>query len=223
MPYSLDLRTITLKRFAEIMTTFELLPSRKVLADHITTVVAHLEEMDVVDLEGLRRLLADKQQYSTLAPRLGVDEGYLTLLNREVNAYRTKPTPLAKLEVLTDEELAALKGAGITSTKHLYDRCRVKADRNDVAAAAGVDLSRLETALRMANLVRINGAGPAFARFFLDIGLTTPEDFRQLDPAEVADRYNASIADDPSQPRLRSEDVDYCRRFSEGLHTDIEW
>ncbi|MDJ0952391.1 MAG: DUF4332 domain-containing protein [Acidimicrobiia bacterium] len=223
MPYSLDLRTISLRRFAEILTTFEMLPSRKVLADHITSVVAELAQMGVVDLEGLRRLLADKNRYSELAARLGVDESYLTLLNREVNAYRTKPTPLAKLEVFPDDELAALKRAGITSTKHLYDRCRVKDDRASLAADLDVDRSRLETALKMANLVRINGAGPAFARFFLDVGIGTPEDFRRLDPAAVAEQYNTSIADDPSQPKLRSEDIDYCRRFSEGLYTDIEW
>ena len=223
MPYSLDLRTITLERFAEILTTFELLPSRKVLADHIQPVVAELARMDVTDLESLRRLLADKKRYAALGPQLGVDEDYLTLLNREVNAYRTKPTPLAKLEVFTDDELELLKGTGITSTKHLYDRCCVKAVRTELIADTGVDVGRLETALLMANLVRINGAGPIFARFFLDIGLTTPEEFRRLDPAEVADRYNASVADDPAQPRLRSEDVDYCKRFSEGLYTDIEW
>ena len=223
MPYSLDLRTITLDRFAEILTTFELLPSRKVLADHITSVVARLEEIGVGNLEELRRLLADKDEHAALGERLGVDDAYLTLLNREVNAYRTKPTPLAKLEVLTEDELITLKGTGITSTKHLYDRCRQKAARIELATEAGIDLSRLETALRMANVVRINGAGPAFARFFLDVGLSTPEDFRELDPAAVAEQYNASIADDPSQPRLRSEDIDYCKRFSEGLYTDVEW
>jgi hypothetical protein len=223
MPYTLDLSTITLERFEEILTTFELLPSRRVLADHIASVVAKLSDEDIVDLEGLRRLLADKKGYPELANRLGVDESYLVLLNREVNAYRTKPTPLAKLEVFSDEELANLADAGITSTKHLYDRCCGKASRTALAANLGIDLDRIEKALRMANVVRINGAGPTFARFFLDIGLSEPEDFRDVDPVAMADRYNASIADDPSQPKLRHEDIDYCKRFSEGLYTDIEW
>ncbi len=223
MAYSLDLRTITLERFEEILTTFELLPSRRVLADHIGSVVARLVADDVVDLEGLRRLLSDKKRYPELSDRLEVDEGYLVILNREVNAYKTKPVALRRLEVFTEAELDALARARITSTKHLYDRCWAREARAALAAELGVDLGRMDVALRMSNVVRINGAGPKFARFFLDIGLSRPEDFRDVDPSEIADRYNASIAGDPAQPKLRHEDIDYCKRFSEGLFSDIEW
>ncbi len=223
MPYTLDLKTITLQRFAEILTTFELLPSRQVLADHIASVVSLLASDGVVDLEGLRRLLSKKEIYPELAQRLAVDESYLVLLNREVNAYRTKPTPLGKLEVFCEHELAALADAGITSTKHLYDRCCGKAERKALTTDLGIESGRLDKALKMANVVRINGAGPAFARFFLEIGLSRPEDFHDADPGHIADRYNESIADDPSLRKLRPEDIDYCKRFSEGLYTDIEW
>ena len=223
MAYPLDLSTISLERFQEILTTFELLPSRKVLADHMAEVVARLGAEDVTDLDALRKLLADKKRYPELAERLGVDGDYLIILNREVNAYKTKALTLARLEVFSDEELTALAGAGITSTKHLYERCCLKAERENLVSDLGIDLARLENALKMANLIRVNGAGPSFARFFIEIGLTRPEDFRDIDPVEIADRYNASIADDPSQPKLRHEDIDYCKRFSEGLQTDIEW
>lgn len=223
MAYSLDLRTISLERFQEMLTTFEMLPSRRVLADHIASVVARLADLDVTDLEALRKLLADKRRYPELSERLGVDEDYLGILNREVNAYKTKPMTLVRLDVFSADELAALADVGITSTKHLYDRCCVKAEREALASDLGIGLERLELALRMANLIRVNGAGPAFARFFIEVGLSRPEDFRDMDLGGIADRYNTSIADDPPQPKLRHEDIDYCRRFSEGLQTDIEW
>jgi hypothetical protein len=223
MAYALDLSTFTVRRFAEITSTAQMLPSRQALADHISDVVPQLEKMGVLDVGALRKLLANSRGCTELAERLGVDESFLKLLNREVNAYRTKSMPLGKLEVLSDDELEALEGTGITSTKHLYDRCRAKDARTTLAADLGIDLVRLEDALRMSNIVRINGAGPSFARFFLSIGLSAPEDFCTVDPFEVANLYNESIADDPSQPSLRHQDIDYCKRFSEGLQTDIEW
>ena len=159
MASALDLRTLTLERFRENLTTFELLPSRKVLADHIDMVVAKLAGMDVTDLEGLRRLLADKNRYPELANQLGVDESYLLILNREVNAYRTKPTALGSLDVFSDNELSALAGAGIKSTKHLYDRCVARDARMTLAADLGVEPGRLQVAPELPSPLRVDLTG----------------------------------------------------------------
>jgi len=223
MPYARDLSAFPLRRFAEVLATVELIPSRRILADHIADVAARLETNGVSDLEALRKLLASKERYDRLSRQLGVDADYLTLLNREVNSYKTKPVPLAKLEYLTDSELAALDGAGISSTRALYDRCADKRDRLALTEELGIKITRLDEVLRLANLVRINGVGPAFARFFLDLGVLGPEDVRAIATDEIIRRYEASIADDPDQPRLLDEDIQYCKRYCEGLQDDIEW
>ncbi len=223
MAYSLDMRGFSLHRFEEILTTVELLPSRRPLAEHISAVVPLLERMGVDDLEALRKLLAKKTRYGELADQLEVDEEYLTLLNREVNSYKTKPVPLARLGSLCDAELATLAGEGIRSTKDLYERCAARQDRVALARQFDIDDARLETTLQMANLVRINGVGPAFARFLIDLGLRGPEDVLATDTEELVRRYEESIRLQPGQPKLRTEDIEYCKRFSLGLQTDVEW
>ena len=172
--YSIDLATISLDEFVETLLTVELLPSRRMLADQIATVEPKLAAHGIEDLAGLKKLLAKKRNYPALASDLGVDVDYLTVLNREVNSYVSKPVPLAKLGLLSDDELGSLRWAGIKSTKDLYERCAAQSERAFVQQATGIALDRLEHVLSLANLIRINGVGPAFADYLLAAGIRGP-------------------------------------------------
>ena len=221
--YSTDLTTISLESFEETILTIDLLPSRRLLADGISAVVPGLSRMGVENLEDLRRLLRDKRRYADLAAGLGVDETYLAVLNREVNAYVSKALPLAQLGALTDQELQRLKKAGITSTRALFERCLLVSERVSLSANLGIDDDRLDLAVDLSDLVRINGVGPSFARFLRDLGVCGPHDFNSIDATDVLDRYHESIAGASTPgPRLRLEDLEYCRRFSLHLSNDVE-
>lgn len=222
--YSTDLTTVSLDAFEQTILTIDLLPSRKVLAEGISDVVPELKRMGINTLEDLRALLRDKGRYSELAAGLSVDEKYLTVLNREVNSYVSKPVALAQLEVFTEPELERLRRARIRSTKALYERCTRPSDRQEIATELNLDDERLAQALELSDLVRINGVGPAFAYFLRDLGVRSPSDFNGADPLDVLDRYQKSVGDGSSSgPELRLEDLEYCRRFSLRLGNDIEW
>lgn len=221
--YSTDLTTISLETFEEDILSVDLIPSRRVLADRISDVVPALADRGVEDLEGLRRLLREKHGYPDLAVELGVDEQYLTVLNREVNAYVSKSVSLDRLGVFTDAELESLHTAGITSSRALYERCCRAAERAEFRAELGLDEKRLALAVDLGDLVRINGVGPAFARFLHDLGIQGPRDLNSIDSTDVLDRYHESIAAAPTPgPSLRLEDLEYCRRFSLHLSDDVE-
>ena len=222
--YSTDLTSISLDAFEQTILTIDLLPSRKMLAERISDVVPELEVMGINTLEDLRGLLRDKGRYSELAAGLSVDEQYLTVLNREVNSYVSKPVPLAQIDVFTEPELERLRLAGIRSTKALYERCTLPSDRQAIAVDHDLDDKRLTHALELSDLVRINGVGPAFAHFLGNLGVRSPRDFNSIDPLEVLERYRQSVGEgSTSGPDLRLEDLEYCRRFSSGLSYDIEW
>ena len=219
--YSIDLASISIDEFAETLLAVELLPGRRVLADHIASLTPRLADRGVKDLSELRRLLAGKGAYPDLATELGVDVSYLTVLNREVNSYVSKPLALTKLGYLTEAEVVALAGAGIKSTKDLYARCVVKADRLAVVADSRISQERLERALTLCNLVRINGVGPAFAEFLLEAGIRGPKDFLDRDLAQMVIEYASQVGD--TGPKLRIEDLEYVQRYCRGLTEDIEW
>lgn len=215
--YSIDLTSISVDEFAETLLTVELLPSRRALADHIATILPKLGETGIENLGQLRRLLANKRKYPELAARLGVDTDYVALLNREVNSYVSKPVLLAKLDCLTPAEIEELAAAGIRSSKDLYGSAATPAQRG----ALGVADERLLECLRLVNLVRINGVGPAFARFLADGGIAGPKDFLSQNLQQLVADYAASVGD--NAPNLRIEDLEYVQRYCRGLSEDIEW
>ena len=219
--YSIDLNAISLEEFAKTLVSVELLPSRRVLADHIERIVPTLRDLGVKDLADLKGELRNKKRYPELARALDVDEQYVVLLNREVNSYQSKPIPLANLDVFTAAELDALAAAGIASTKHFYERCAARADREILIVELELDETRVGRALALSNLVRINGVGPAFAHFLLGLGVRGPQAFLEATSAEVLARYEREAGSDAV--KLRIEDLEYIRRYSRGLASDIEW
>ncbi len=222
--YSTDLTSISLDAFEQTILTIDLIPSRKMLAEGISDVVPELKVMGINTLEDLRGLLRDKEHYPELAAGLSVDEHYLTVLNREVNSYVSKPVSLAQLDVFTEPELERLHLAGIRSTKALYERCTLRSDREVMVIDHDLDGERLTRSLELSDLVRINGVGPAFAHFLRDLGVRSPRDFNSIDPLEILERYRQSVGEGSTAgPALRLEDIEYCRRFSSGLSNDIEW
>ena len=221
--YAFDLSAVSTDDFGATILEIDMIPSRRVLKTHISEIVASLHRHDIDDLEALRRLLKDKRGYSELATGLGVDEQYLTLLNREVNSYVTKPLPLARLERLFEEELERLATASVTSTRHLYERCATKSGREALANETRIAFERLTGVLGLCDLVRITGCGPASARAFWDLGIRGPRDYLATDSETIQRRY----ADYTEKETGRREvlglvDIDYCRRYCEGLSDDIE-
>lgn len=111
--YSTNLAKISLDEFQNILTTIELLPSRKLLLNGLPTLIGILKQKEITNLGALRKLLKNKKAYSELANELSVSEEYLIVLNREINSYVTKPVPLSKLEVFSASELKQLKLRGL--------------------------------------------------------------------------------------------------------------
>jgi hypothetical protein len=218
--YSIELSEISLEAFEETIKTVELLPSRRVLADQISVLVPRLTKMGVTDLAGLSRLLKDKARYQELADDLSVSEDYLTLLNREVNSHRSKPVALVKLDAFSEAELDRLRAVGVRSTKDLYERCAIRSERVELIRKAGLSERTLIAALELANLVRINGVGPAFARFLRDLGVRSPQDFLETESTDILRRYQETQENGAT---LRVEDLEYCRRFCVRLSSDIVW
>ncbi|MBG7605908.1 MAG: DUF4332 domain-containing protein [Actinobacteria bacterium] len=221
--YSTDLTSISLGAFEETILTIDLLPSRKLLAEGITGVVAELRRMGIDNLEDLQGLLRDKERYAELAASLSVNEMYLTVLKREVNSYVSKPVSLSQLDVFEEPELERLRMARIRSTKDLYERCALPSERRAIAVEHDLDGKRLARALELSDLVRINGVGPAFAHFLSGLGVQGPRDFNSTDPLEILERYRHSVDEGAAAgPQLRLEDLEYCGRFSLHLSNDIE-
>ena len=131
--YATDLEKISLDEFWEILSTIELLPSRKFLLDGLPTLIETLKQKGIAHVAALQTLLKNKKRYPELAQELSVSPEYLTVLSREINSYESKPVSLSKLEVFSPRELEKLEKDGLKSTKDLYERPVARQMRRSVS------------------------------------------------------------------------------------------
>jgi hypothetical protein len=222
--YSIDLTRFPLDEFEQMLREIDLLPSRRILLEGLSGVMERLQGMGIDDLAALRTLLRNKKRYPELADELSTSVEYLTVLNREVNAYAAKPVALDKLDIFSAEELERLAAVGVKSTKHLYDACLTRADRAALVDQAGVPMTQLVAGLELADLLRINGVGPVYARVLRGMAITSPAAYLHTDSQEILARYQQVSADaDTPQASLGLKDVEYCKRFCARLDDEVEW
>jgi hypothetical protein len=219
MPYSIDLAQISLDDFQALLTSVDLLPGRRLLLNDLAAFIARVQQNGIRHLAALQKALKDKKHYPELAAAWGVGVDYLTVLNREINSYVSKPLPLADLEVFDAVELEALAREGLKTSKDLYERCAARSARQALAERITLPAEKLAAALEMADLLRINGVGPVFAGRLRTLGICSTTDYRQTASQEILARYQAAF----DQSHLGIKDIEYCKRFAEKLSSEIDW
>jgi hypothetical protein len=222
--YSTDFERISLDEFQEILWSVDLLPSRKILLDGLSTLIEKLKKRDIDHLGELQKLLKNKKRYPGLAGELTVSVEYLTVLNREINSYVTRPVPLTKLDAFTDAELERLEVAGLKSTRDLYERGLTPFDREALSEQLSIPQDKIVAALELSDLLRINGVGPVYAKILKEMGIKNAALFLEIDPQETVEAYRRINAEKHySKVNLGIKDVEYVKRFCQKLDFDIQW
>ena len=175
-------------------------------------------------METLQKLLKTKKGYLELASELAVSVEYLTVLNREINSYVTKPVPLSKLDVFSDTELKQLEGARLKSTKDLYERGLMPADRSTLSERSSIPQEKIVAALELSDLLRITGVGPVYAKILKEMGINNAKAFLEIDSQDAVERYKRINAEKHySKVNLGIKDIEYVKRFCQKLDSDIIW
>ncbi len=105
------------------------------------------------------------------------------------------PTSLAQLRGLTASEVGALKRAGITNNVQLLDAAKTRAQEQKLAKQTGITSTRVREAVNRADLVRIDGIGPAAADLFENAGVNSVKELAQRNPSSLHEalvKYAAS-------------------------------
>lgn len=222
--YSTDLERISLDEFQEILSSIELLPGRKILLDGLSTFIEKLKQKGITHLGALQKLLKNKSGYPSLARELAFSVEYLTVLNREINSYISKPAPLSKLEIFTDGELKKLERESLKSTKDLYERGLTPSERRALSKGLSIPQEKIVTALELSDLLRITGVGPVYARILHEMGIKHVSTLLEIDSAQAVEGYKRINAEKHySKVNLGTKDIEYVKRFCQKLDSDIQW
>jgi replicative superfamily II helicase len=187
--FQIDLGKYSLRKLKKSLQARELIPSRASLKDDLETRMQILEDAGIQNLKDLIDALKTKTKLYAFAKKARLPAEYLTLLNREAKSYLAKPVRLDKFPDIPKAVTDSLAEVGIKNSKHLFiaswDESSVKA----LTEKADIPLAVLNELISLADLSRIYGVGPVFARIIYDVGIHSVAEFVQHTGADLVRIY----------------------------------
>ncbi|MPM66647.1 hypothetical protein SDC9_113557 [bioreactor metagenome] len=204
MKYNLDLDSLSVQAYKELLKAQNLLPGRKILLHDIDQNFVLFENRGINTIAQLRKSLSTPQKIASFSADSGISEDYLVILKRETGSLEQKPVPIANFPGINPSLISALNGAGIKTSKDYFEKNQSASDE----------------LYCLCDLVRINGIGPVAAKALLEAGYKSVSDVACADAAvmhakiskvnEIKQYYKA---------KLGLKDMQFCIDFASLLLT----
>lgn len=175
--YQIDLEKISLQKFKKSLVSRDMIPSRKSLKDEVDEKFRILMDYGIRNLKELADVLKTKQKIDQFSQETGLSAQYLTLLNREAKSYLAKPIRLDKFPEIRGEYFERLDAIGVRNTRQLFEQAYENREREQLSKETGIPIDALSELVGLADLSRVYGVGPVFARMIYDIGIRSVKEF----------------------------------------------
>lgn len=93
--------------------------------------------------------------------------------------------PIMKIEGVGPDHAARLKAAGVRTTARLLDAARTPKARKTLAAASGIEESRILKFANIADLMRLKGVGEEYSELLEAAGVDTVKELRNRNVANL--------------------------------------
>jgi len=190
MSYSINLKSISIQAYLNILKNQNLLPGRRMLLENIEANFHAICEAGINNLSELKAQLSSPQKISALSLRTDIPENYLVILKREMGSLEQKPVAIADFPGLSEETLASLADLGIKTSKDMFDRCCSIPTDATLSEQIGIGEDEIKELRSLCNLVRINGVGVLAARTLLESGFTGITEIADANSAELLKRMS---------------------------------
>ncbi len=224
MGYYIDLKSISIDKYKDILKSAELIPSWKVLEENIDKNLDVIKEHNIKNLDDLLTALKGKDDIELFSRKIGLPEKYLEVLKRVVNGYRQKPNRIKDFPCIAEETVVKLEKLGIRNTLKLYDMILTAEKRDELAVKTGITGSEIMKLAKLTDLSRIRWVNHTFAYVLLEAGYDSAEKVAHADPEELYDKikqlnserkiYNAHIG---------VRDMKMCIDSAGGLDFEVEF
>lgn len=202
MDYNLDLSSLSIREYRELLKSQNLLPGRRILWQDINDNFDAVELQGVSNVAELKTRLSSAQKLAVFAVATGISEDYLTILKREIGCLEQKPVLIASFPDIDETLVSEMNRRGIKSSKDYYELNNP--DKDELFC--------------LCDLVRINGIGAVAARAFFKAG------YRSV--ADVAGAIAETILNNVSKvnekehyynAKLGVKDMQFCIDFAKLL------
>ena len=185
MGYYIDLKSVSIDAYKEILKTKTFIPSWKVLENDIDKNLNILTTHHINNLDELLITLKDKSKIQEFSKQSGLPENYLSVLKRVVKGYRPKPNRIKDFTSVDEEIVLKLEKIGIKNTLKLYNEILTDEKRNQLSIKTGISDTEIMKLTKLTDLSRIRWVNHTFAYVLLESGYDTAKkvakaDYRKL-------------------------------------------
>ena len=185
MGYYIDLKSISIDAYKEILKAKTLIPSWKVLENDIDGNLSILKTHNINNLDELLITLKDKTKIQKFSRQSGLPDNYLAVLKRVVKGYRPKPNRIRDFACVSEDIVLKLEKIGIKNTLKLYKEILTGEKRNQLSRKAEIDDTEVMKLTKLTDLSRIRWVNHTFAYVLLESGYDTAEKIAKADYKEL--------------------------------------
>ncbi len=203
MKYNLDIESISVQSYKDILKKQNLLPGRRILLQNIDKNFSLFESRLIKNVAELKKALSSPQKITAFAAESGIAEDYLVILKREMGSLEQKPVLLASFPDIDPSLVKALNQAGIKNSKDYWEQ----------------NSSVKDELFCLCDLVRINGVGPVAAKAFYEAGYCSVSDISGADAEVLLERVSAvNEIRHYYKAKLGIKDMQFCIDFAQLLN-----
>ena len=224
MGYYVDLKTISIDDYKEILKNAILIPSWKILEKDIDKNLDKIKNNHIENLDELLISLKDKEKILEFSKQTDLKEDYLVILKRVVNGYRQKPNRIRDFTCISKEAIEKLEALGLKNTLKLYDKILTENTRENLSKESGITEEEILKIARLTDLSRIRWVNHTFAYVLLEAGYDSTEKVANGDSEELYNKvkqlndkkkiYNGHIG---------LNDMKMCIESGKELSLDIQY
>ena len=181
MGYYIDLKSISIDKYKEILKTTELIPSWKVLGKNIDKNLNIIKNQNIENLDELLTALKNKDEIQEFSKQSGLPADYLEVLKRVVKGYRQNPNKIKDFTCIPEVVSNKLEKLGIKNTLKLYNEVLTRQKRTEFSQKTGISMDEMIRLAKLTDLSRIRWVNHTFAYVLLESGYDTAEKVANAD------------------------------------------
>ena len=181
MGYYIDLQSISLDEYKEILKSADLIPSRMVLKENIDAIFDAINTQKIETVDELQKALKTKNKLQDFSKQSGIPENYLGILIREVNGYRYRPNKIKDFPGISENVILKLENLGLKNTLQLFDKILTPQSRNELSSQTEISEREILKLAKLTDLSRIRWVNHTFAYVLLEAGYDTAEKVADAD------------------------------------------
>ena len=185
MGYYIDLTSISIDKYKEVLKSADLIPSRIILKNNTDDYLDKIIDHNIQDLDVLQKTLKDKKKLPELSKQFDIPERFLEVLRAEINGYLQKPNRIKDFACIDEDIIHKLENLGLKNTFKLYEEVLTQENRNDLSKKTGISEKDIMQLTKLTDLSRIRWVNHTFAYVLLEAGYDTTEKVANADYKEM--------------------------------------